>query len=279
MNKMHGTWARFRCNQVALLGLFILLALSLMALVGPWLSQSNYSDIHLELKNNPPSGQFWFGTDDLGRDIFCRIWWGARISLFIGLSAALIDAIIGVIWGAAAAYFGGWIEELLMRVCDILQTIPLLLTVILLTVFMGAGLKTIIIALTINGWLNMARITRAQVLQIKQSEYVLAVIAIGASPLRMIFRHLIPNASGPILATATLTIPVAIFTEAFLSFLGLGLRAPLASWGVMINDGIGAMEFYPWRLFFPSVFITLTILSLNLVGNALRDALDPRLRF
>ena len=196
----------------------------------------------------------------------------------IGFAAALIDAVIGVIWGATAAYFGNWVDEIMMRICDILHTIPLLLTVILLTVFMGSGLKTILIALAINGWLNMGRITRAQILQIKQSDYVTAAKALGASTSRIIFRHLIPNALGPILATATLTIPAAIFTEAFLSFLGLGLQAPLASWGIMINDGISAMEFYPWRLFFPSALITLTMLSFNLVGNALRDALDPRLR-
>ncbi len=165
-----------------------------------------------------------------------------------------------------------------MRICDILHTIPSLLMVILLTVYMGSGLKTIFIALALIGWINMARITRSQLLQIKESEYVLAAKAIGASAPRIILRHLIPNALGPILATMTLTIPAAIFLEAFLSFLGLGLQAPYASWGVMINDGIGAMEFYPWRLFFPSILITLTMLSFNIVGNALRDALDPRLR-
>jgi oligopeptide transport system permease protein len=249
-----------------------------MAVIGPILSPYDYSDIQLDFKNQAPSKEFWFGSDELGRDLFCRVWWGARISLMIGLTAALIDAVIGVIWGATAAYFGGWVDEIMMRICDILHTIPLLLAVILLTVFMGTGLKTILIALIINGWINMGRITRSQILQIKQSDYVIAARAIGASNRRIIFCHLIPNAIGPILATAMHTIPAAIFTEAFLSFLGLGLQAPLASWGIMINDGISAMEFYPWRLFFPSAMITLTMLSLNLVGNALRDALDPRLR-
>ena len=166
----------------------------------------------------------------------------------------------------------------MMRVCDVLNTIPTLLMVLLLTVYMGSGLKTILIALGLFGWINMARIARAQILQIKQSDYVLAAKAVGASTSRIVLRHLIPNALGPILATVTMTIPAAIFTEAFLSFLGLGLQAPMSSWGVMINEGIGAMEFYPWRLFFPSILITLTMFSFNIVGNALRDALDPRLR-
>ncbi len=278
LSYLQDAWLRFRKNRVALLCLAILLFLVVMAIIGPLMRPFSYYDIHLEMKNLPPSWEFWFGSDDLGRDVFSRVWWGARISLSIGLAAALIDGLIGVIWGATAAYFGRWVDEIMMRICDILNTIPLLLTVILLTVFMGSGLKTIFIALIINGWLNMARITRAQILQVKQSDYVAAAHAVGASPLRIIFRHLIPNALGPILATATLTIPSAIFTEAFLSFLGLGLQAPLASWGVMINDGISAMEFYPWRLFFPSGMITLTMLCFNLVGNALRDALDPRLR-
>jgi len=275
---LQDAWIRFNKNRIALICLYILIFICLMAITVPMVSQYSYSAIHLELKNQPPSWKFWFGTDDLGRDIFCRVWWGARVSLMIGFIAALIDAVIGVVWGATAAYFGDWIDEIMMRISDILYTIPLLLTVILLTVFMGSGLKTILISLAINGWINMGRITRAQILQIKQSDYITAAKAVGASTGRIIFRHLIPNALGPILATATLTIPSAIFTEAFLSFLGLGLQAPLASWGIMINDGISAMEFYPWRLFFPSALITLTMLSFNLIGNALRDALDPRLR-
>lgn len=275
---LQDAWVRFKRNRVALICLFVLAFFCIMAVIGPWISPYHYSSIHLDLKNHPPSWEFWFGTDDLGRDIFCRVWWGARISLMIGFTAAIIDAIIGVIWGAVAAYFGNWVDEIMMRISDILYTIPLLLTVILLTVFMGCGLKTILIALAINGWINMGRITRAQIFQIKESDYILAARAIGASNLRIIFHHLIPNAMGPILATATMTIPSAIFTEAFLSFLGLGLQAPYASWGIMINEGISAMEFYPWRLFFPSAFITITMLSLNLIGNTIRDALDPRLR-
>lgn len=252
--------------------------LFLMAILGPLFSPYSYSDIQLELKNTPPGLLFWFGSDELGRDMFTRIWWGARISLFIGITAATIDMIIGVLWGSIAAYTGGKIEEAMMRICDILHSIPYLLVVILLTVIRGTGICTILIAMTMTGWINMARICRSQILQLKQLDYATAAKAIGASHMRILFRHLIPNAMGPIIAAMTLTIPTAIFTEAFLSFLGLGIQAPAASWGVMLNDGVSAMRYYPWRLFFPALMITLTMLSFNLLGNALRDSLDPKFR-
>lgn len=251
--------------------------LLLFALLGPLFSPYSYSEIQLELKNSPPSLQFLFGSDELGRDLFTRVWWGARISLFIGITAATIDMLIGILWGSIAAYVGGRTEELMMRICDILHAIPYLLVVILLTVIRGSGIVTILIAMTLTGWINMARICRSQILQLKQNDYVTAARAIGASPIRILFRHLIPNAMGPIIAAMTLTIPTAIFTEAFLSFLGLGIQAPTASWGVLVNDGVSAMRYYPWRLFFPALMITLTMLSFNLLGNALRDSLDPRL--
>lgn len=258
---------------IAILGIIFV-----MALLGPLITPYSYSEIQLDLKNTPPGVQFWFGSDELGRDIFSRIWWGARISLFVGIAAATIDMIIGVLWGSIAAYCSGKIEELMMRICDILHSIPYLLVVILLTVIRGGGLLTILIAITLTGWINMARICRAQVLQLKSLDYITAARSIGASPARILFRHLIPNAMGPIIAAMTLTIPTAIFTEAFLSFLGLGIQVPAASWGVMLNDGVSALRYYPWRLFFPALMISLTMLSFNLLGNALRDSLDPKLR-
>lgn len=272
------SWSRLKENRAALISFWLLLLLFLCSLIGPWLSPYSYSEIHLELKNSPPGAQFWFGSDELGRDIFTRIWWGARISLFIGITAALIDGFIGVLYGSLAAFLGGKIEELMMRLADILYAIPYLLVVILLTVIRGTGIKTILIAMTLTGWINMARIVRGQVLEIKARDFVFAARGLGASGGRILFYHLIPNALGPIIATMTLTIPAAIFTEAFLSFLGLGVQAPAASWGVMVNDGLAAMRYYPWRLFFPAAMITLTMLSFNLFGNGLRDALDPRLR-
>jgi len=271
-------WRRFSENRPALFAFWVLVAIGALALFGPFITPHSYYDIHLELHDTPPGPRFWFGSDELGRDLFARIWWGARISLFVGISAALIDMAVGVLWGATAALSGGKIEEAMMRIADILYAIPYLLVVILLTVIRGTGIGTILIAMTCTGWINMARIVRGQILQIKELDYVVAARLNGASGIRILLCHLIPNAIGPIIAAVTLTIPTAIFTEAFLSFLGLGVQVPAASWGVMVSDGLSAMRYYPWRLLFPSAMLTLTMLSFNLVGNALRDALDPRLR-
>jgi len=275
---MHDVWSRLKSNRIAYAMLWVLCFLLFMALIGPLISPYTYTEIHLERKNTAPSALYWFGSDELGRDLFTRVWWGARISLFIGITAAAIDVAFGVIWGSVAAYAGGKVDEIMMRICDILHSIPYLLFVILLTVMRGSGIGTILIAMTLTGWINMARIIRGQILQLKTNDYIAAAKVIGASPLRIIFRHLLPNALGPIIAILTLTIPTAIFTEAFLSFLGLGIQAPAASWGVMVNDALSAMRYYPWRLFFPAFMITITMLSFNLLGNGLRDAFDPRLR-
>jgi len=276
------SWKRLRSNKRALFGLCLLGFLILMALIGPLLTPYTYYETHLPLKNLPPSAKFWFGTDELGRDIFTRVWWGARISLFVGITAAVIDLILGVIYGSIAGLHaderGGNLDEAMMRLSDIIYSIPYLLVVILLTVVMGSGLATIIIALTITGWIPMARIVRGQILQLKQLDYAYAAYALGASRMRILFRHLLPNAMGPIITTMTFSIPTAIFAEAFLSFLGLGVQAPIASWGTMASDGLSALRYFPWRLFFPAVFISLTMLCFNLVGDAIRDAFDPRLK-
>lgn len=271
-------WRRLKKNRPALCGLYTLIALMLMALIGPLLTHYTYYETHLALKNRSPGAHFWFGTDELGRDLFTRCWWGARISLFVGITASLVDLVIGVLFGAVAALLGGKTEEWMMRFADILYSIPYLLVVILLMVIIGPGLMTIILALTITGWINMARIVRSQILQIKQQDYIRAAFALGASRRRVLLCHLIPNAMGPIIVTLTLTIPSAIFAEAFLSFLGLGIQAPIASWGTMANDGLPALRYFPWRLFFPALFISLTMLSFNLLGDGLRDAFDPRLK-
>ncbi|MBS0616045.1 MAG: ABC transporter permease [Verrucomicrobia bacterium] len=271
------SWYRFKEARFALAALYILGVLILFAAIGPLFSKYTYFETHLPLKNLTPSLQFWFGTDELGRDIFTRIWWGARISLFVGITAALIDLAIGVFFGAFAAWKGGKTDDTIMRVADILYSIPYLLVVILLTVMIGSGLGTILIALTMTGWIPMARIVRGQILQLKSAEFVLAARALGASTTRILLRHLIPNAMGPIITTMTLTIPTAIFAEAFLSFLGLGIQAPIASWGTMASDGLSALSYYPWRLFFPAGFICLTMLCFNIIGDGLRDAFDPRI--
>ncbi|MBS0620816.1 MAG: ABC transporter permease [Verrucomicrobia bacterium] len=271
-------WQRLLQNKLSLLALIMLALLVLMALIGPHLTPYTYYEMTLSSKNQPPSSAHWFGTDELGRDLFTRCWWGARISLFVGIAASLIDLCVGVLYGALAAFLGNKMEEWMMRFADILYSIPYLLVVILLMVVIGPGLFTILIALTLTGWINMARIVRGQILQVKQLDYVKAAEALGASKTRILLRHLIPSAMGPILVTLTLTIPAAIFAEAFLSFLGLGVQAPIASWGTMASDGLSALRYYPWRLFIPATFISLTMLSLNMLGDGLRDAFDPRLR-
>ncbi|MBD3859767.1 ABC transporter permease [Bacillus sp. 28A-2] len=269
---------RFRANKLAMVGLTIILIIVMLAIVVPIFSKYDYSTTDLLNADQPPSKEHWFGTDDLGRDMFVRTWVGARISIFIGLAAAVLDVIIGIIWGSIAAFKGGRTDEVMMRIADVLWAIPTLLMVILMMVVLPKGLLTIILAMTVVGWINMARIVRGQVLQLKSQEYVLAAQTLGAKTSRLLFKHLIPNSMGPILVTMTLTIPSAIFTEAFLSYLGLGVPQPLASWGTMASDGIPAMTYYPWRLWFPAAFICITMFGFNVVGDGLRDALDPKLR-
>jgi oligopeptide transport system permease protein len=255
----------------------MLIVIAGMAIFAPMLSQFKY-DQNVGLYNTAPSATHWFGTDDLARDIFVRVWEGARISLFIGLTAAVIDLIIGVLWGSVAGLAGGRVDNIMMRIADVLTAIPYLLVVIILLVVMEPGLIPMIIALSFTGWVNMARIVRGEVLSIKNQEFVLAARTLGASKWHLIKKHLIPNAMGAILVTMTLTIPGAIFTEAFLSYLGLGVQAPLASWGTMASEGNKALTSSPWRLLFPALMISLTIFAFNAVGDGLRDALDPKLR-
>ncbi|MDW0118325.1 ABC transporter permease [Sporosarcina thermotolerans] len=269
-------WRRFKKNKLALFGVAVIIFLAIMAFIGGPISGQSYDDTDLINANQTPSAEHWFGTDNLGRDVFARTWYGAKISLFIGLMASLIDLIIGVIWGAVSGFFGGKVDEYMMRVADILYGVPYLLVVILLMVVMPPGLWTMIIAMTITGWISMARIVRGQVMQLRSEEYVLASKSLGASNSRLLFRHLVPNTIGPILVTLTLTIPTAIFTEAFLSYLGLGVPAPRASWGTMASDALPAFQYTPHQLFFPAFFICLTILAFNVIGDGLRDALDPK---
>lgn len=268
---------RFSHNKLAVLGLILLIIIAGFAIFAPVFSSYTYEQ-NVGLYNTAPSATHWFGTDDLARDIFVRAWEGARISLFIGITAAVIDLIIGVLWGSIAGLAGGRVDNIMMRIADVLTAIPYLLVVIILLVIMEPGLIPMIIALSITGWVNMARIVRSEVLKIKNQEYVLAARTLGANQWHIIKRHLIPNAMGAILVTMTMTIPSAIFTESFLSYLGLGVQAPLASWGTMASEGFKALQSAPWRLLFPAALISITIFAFNAVGDGLRDALDPKLR-
>jgi oligopeptide transport system permease protein len=253
-------------------GSLLFITIALIALLGPFLSPYSPYEIHLAVKNLPPSFTHWFGTDELGRDLFTRTCYGARISLSIGFAAALIDLGLGVFYGGIAAYAGGKVEEVMMRIADVLYAFPYMLSVMLIMVFLDSGILSLLAAMTCIGWITMARVVRGAAMQIRQQEFILAAVGLGASHFRIIVKHILPNILGPIIVTATLTVPSAIFTEAFLSFLGLGIQAPYASWGTMANEGLPALTFYPWRLFFPAFFISLTMLSLNLIGdNVTRD--------
>lgn len=271
-------WLRLKKNRAAMAGLAIIVLISLLAVFGPLLSPYSYSDQSLADANQPPSAAHWFGTDNLGRDLATRVCYGARISLSIGVVASLINLGIGVLYGGISGYFGGRTDSVMMRIVDILYGIPLLLYVILLMVVLKPGLMNVFIALGLVYWLRMARIVRAQVLGLKELEYVLAARILGASHRRLIFGHLLPNSLGPIIVTLTLSIPEAIFTEAFLSFIGLGVSAPMASWGVLASEGVVTLRSYPFQLFAPAVAISLTMLGFNFLGDGLRDALDPRMR-
>ncbi|MNZ52632.1 Oligopeptide transport system permease protein OppC [compost metagenome] len=271
-------WYRLRSNKMAMISLGVLFVIVLLAVFGQFLTPHDFQTNNLSATNQKPSSEHWFGTDSLGRDMFARTWMGAGISLQVGLYAALIDLVLGVIIGGIMGYFGGRIDEILNRFCEILYSIPSMLIVILLIVVLEPSMFTIILALSITGWINMAWIVRGQIMQLKNQEYVLASRSLGASSGRILFRHLIPNSMGPIIVTITMTVPSAIFAEAFLSFLGLGVQSPAASLGTLINDALKAMTVYPWRMLFPAVLISLTMLCFNIFGDGLRDALDPKMK-
>jgi oligopeptide transport system permease protein len=271
-------WRRLKLNKAAMVGLIILSAMVFMALIGPLMVDHTYYEQDLTKLNKPPSAEHWMGTDYLGRDMWSRLWWGMRISLFIGIVAAILDLIIGVLYGGISGYFGGKVDDIMMRFVEIMMGIPNLILIILLIIFMQPGLWTIILAMSITGWIGMARLVRGQILQLKEQDFVLAARALGASHWRLLLKHLVPNTLGPIIVSVTFTVPAAIFFEAFLSFIGLGIRAPLASLGTLINEGYKLLKIYPWELIYPALAISLIMLSFNLLGDGLRDALDPKLR-
>ncbi|WP_027417374.1 ABC transporter permease [Aneurinibacillus terranovensis] len=272
-------WRRLKLNKLAMVGLFIIIALIIMAIIGPMISGHTYYSQDFNNQDVHPGSKFWFGTDDAGRDIFTRAWYGARYSLFIGVMAAFFDFLIGVLYGGISGLKGGTVDNVMMRIAEVLYGIPYLLMVILLMVVMGPGLWTIIIAMSLTGWIPMARLVRGQVLQLKELEYVHASNALGASSWWVLKKHIIPNTLGPILVNVTLTIPTAIFSEATLSFLGLGIPAPKASWGTMASDSLSSLLVGNlYQLFIPGFLISLAMFAFNVLGDGLRDALDPRMR-
>lgn len=275
-------WRRLKANKVALISLFIIVILVLLAIIVPMTSRYTYDAQNLSMKDMRPSGDNIFGTDKLGRDLFVRVMMGARYSLIIGGAAAIINLVIGVLYGGIAGFFGGRIDNIMMRIVDCLYSIPTTIYVVIIMAvlkdskFDKTGILSIILALSISYWVGMARIVRGDILQLKQQEFVLAAKTLGASKMRILFKHLLPNCMGSIIVTMTLLIPQAIFTEAFLSFIGLGLNAPLASLGTLCNDSMAAIYTNPYQLFFPAAMICLIILSFNMLGDGLTEALDPK---
>ena len=271
-------WLRLKKDKAAMLGLIFILALLLFAIIGPAFSSYSYEDQNFMQANLSPSAEHWFGTDSLGRDLFVRVLYGARISLSIGIVASLINLVIGVIYGGISGYAGGRTDRIMINIVDILYSVPTLLYVILLMVVFKPGLMNIFVALGISYWLQMARIVRGEVLKLKEQEFVLAAKSMGAGSSRILVKHLIPNAVGAIIVSLSMSIPDAIFTEAFLSFIGLGVSAPMASWGVLASDGVNSIRVFPFQLFFPALAISLTMLAFNFLSDGLRDALDPKMR-
>ena len=271
-------WRRLKQNKVAMISLIILIVLGVMCIVGPYLNKFKFEVTDSKAINIFPNSVYWFGTDSLGRDLFSRVWIGGRVSLLIGLIGTFISITVGTLYGGISGYLGGKVDHYMMRVIEILVSIPSLVMVILLSLYLGSGMVSLIIALTAFGWIGTARMVRGQVLQIKQQEFVMASISLGASPMRVIIKHLIPNTLGIIIVGITFRIPGLIFAEAFLSFMGLGVQIPNTSWGALAATARENIMFYPYQLFYPSLMIALTMLSFSLLGDGLRDALDPKLR-
>ena len=268
-------WRRLRKNRLAVAGAIVLLVLGILCAVGPLFAQS-YQEQNLDLGATPPSADHWLGTDTLGRDLFARILYGGRISILVGLVATFVALAIGVVYGAVAGFFGGKIDSVMMRLVDIMYALPFTIFVILLMVFFGRNIVLLFVAIGAVEWLTMARIVRGQILTIKKMEFIEAARSLGFGKRRIIFRHMIPNVLGPIIVYTTLTIPAVMLLEAFLSFLGLGVQPPMSSWGVLIKDGAEKMEEFWWLLVFPGTAFSLSLFSLNFVGDGLRDALDVR---
>ena len=274
--------------RAAVISLAILGTITLLAIVAPFLSPYTYDQVNYDLVNCAPGwwpsdnvgckayGAHWFGTDPLGRDLFVRVLYGARISLTVGLVATLVSLVIGVLYGAIAGYAGGRVDAAMMRFVDILYSLPFIFFVIILMVVFNRNFILMFIAIGAVEWLTMARIVRGQTLSLKEREFVEAAKAAGVKPLTIITRHIVPNLLGPVIVYVTLTVPAVILTESFLSFLGLGIQEPMTSWGVLISDGKDQMEAAPWLLTFPAVFMAITLFCFNFIGDGLRDALDPK---
>ncbi|AXE30150.1 peptide ABC transporter permease [Chromobacterium phragmitis] len=269
---------RFFRNKAAVVSLVILSLITLSCIFGPMFLSNGYADTDWDAISLAPTFQnmHLFGTDDLGRDLLVRTLIGGRISLMVGALATLAAVIIGVLWGATAGFLGGKIDNLMMRIVDMMYAVPYLLIAILMVTLLGREFYLVVLTITILGWMDMARVVRGQTLAIKSKEYIEAAHAIGVSTPVIIFRHIVPNLLGIVVIYTTVTVPGVILTESVLSFLGLGVQEPMTSWGVLIGDGTKVMETHPWMLLFPAGMLSLTLYCANYIGDGLRDALDPK---
>lgn len=263
-------------NKMAVIGGSFLLLEFVIIMLTPWITRYGFEVQNLKNAIAAPTAAHWMGTDTLGRDLFTRLLYGGRISMMVALSASMVSVIVGVTYGATSGFIGGKIDNLMMRIVDVLYAIPFVFLVIILMVYFGRNIFLLFVALGLTQWLTMSRIVRGQVISLKQKEFVEAATSMGISKMTIIFRHLIPNSLGPVIVYLTLTVPAVMLEEAFLSFLGLGVQAPMASWGTLISNGVDVMEIAPWNLIFPALLLSATLFSLNFLGDGLRDALDPK---
>ena len=271
-------WFRLKKDKMAMFGLTVIVIMTLLAIIVPMVSPYSYDQTDFTQMLKWPSRAHLFGTDKMGRDIFVRTMYGARISLTIGFTAAAINMVIGVFYGGIAGYVGGMTDMIMMRIVDILSGIPSLLYLILIMMFMGNTIQSILLAMCLTFWITTARMVRGQILTLREQDCALAAKVCGQTRWQILVQHLIPNCMGSIIVTVTFLIPQAIFQEAFLSFLGIGISVPKASWGTLANDAIEFLFSYPYQMLFPALAISVTIFALNFIGDGLRDALDPRLK-
>ena len=271
-------WRRLRKNPVAMASLVVLVLLIIMCIIGPYIRGYDFITKNVKMKNRGCSAEYWFGTDYLGRDLFSRVWMGARASIIIALVATALKLVVGTIYGAIMAHFGGWVDDLMMRIIEVINSLPSLLITILIMMILGNNLFALLVALSITAWCSTARQVRGMIKQLKETEYVYAAEVLGASPMRIISKHYVTNMLGILILNASTAIPGFIFTEAGLSFLGIGLTAPEISLGVLISLGQQTIDFYPTQLLFPCLVLCIIVMAFNLLGDGLRDALDPKLR-